>query len=214
MCIRITSHVIYVICVQPLPELVVVMAWVIQVWKPWLMRMTCMLYDIISHLVIEAIYRLGDRERVSISCHTTSLLSVWLCLAKFTLENMTDDVISNLTLVSHEPIMRPESGWRNAFIYVTGSGLIANDAHPAAWVCLCVYFSCGQRRCFTIKRGTHRQWGWYCASQAETGLIPSCCYQGGEKPICGIYQHEHAHKYSWTYAGTHNHIILPVVKEK
>lgn len=132
------------------------------------------------------------------------LLTIWLL----------NDVISNLTLVSHEPIMRPESGWRNAFIYVTGSGLIVNDAHPAAWVCLCVYFSCGQRRCFTIKRGTRRRWSWYCASQAETGLIPSCCYQGGEKPICGIYQHEQAHKYAWTYAGPHTHIILPVVKEK
>lgn len=174
------------ICVQPLPELEVVMAWMIKLRKQWLMWTTCMLYDIIPHLVTRAIYRLRDRERVSISCHNTSLLSVWLCLAKFTLK------IWQMSFP--EPIMRPESGYRNASIYVTVSGLIANDVHAATWVFVC--FSCRQRRCFTIRRDTRWRWDWDLASQAETGPIPSCRYQGGEKPICGIYQHEHTH--TWT----------------
>lgn len=67
-CVSLTSLVIcvnYLICVQPLPELEVVMAWMIKLRKQWLMWTTCMLYDIIPHLVTRAIYRLRDRERES-----------------------------------------------------------------------------------------------------------------------------------------------------
>lgn len=143
---------------------------------------------LIPSLAWRSIYRNREREKeLAGTIHNLS--------TKFTPEILTDDAISNLSLPWALVSWR-----RHAFIDVTCIYWCTN-------LTLCVCFSCGQRRCFTIRRHKHWRWTWNCSSQTETGSVPSCHNQRRKKSICGMRpSHEHTHT-------PQCHITLPVVRE-